>query len=217
VAVPQQASGRTKTLSYRVGKRSFDIALCLLMAPFVLPVCLLIALCSQIDSPGPVFYCHRRIGLYGKSFGMWKFRTMCKDADTVLHHYLEQHPELLQEWKTQHKLKNDPRVTRLGTFLRRTSLDELPQIWNVFKGSMSFVGPRPIVDAEVHKYGNHFQCFTEIRPGMTGLWQVSGRSTLSYEARIKLDVHYAREWSGMLDMKILLKTFSCVVNSDGAF
>lgn len=204
-------------LSYRVGKRVFDVTLCVLLAPLVASVCALIAVAARIDSPGPTFFRHRRIGLHGKSFGMWKFRTMCVDADAVLAKYFAAHPGLQQEWQMQHKLRDDPRVTRIGAFLRRTSLDELPQIWNVFRGTMSFVGPRPIVDAEVQKYGNHFKCFTEILPGITGLWQVSGRSTLSYTERIELDVRYAREWSCGLDMKILLRTLPCVLKSDGAF
>lgn len=204
-------------LSYRVGKRVFDLTLCVLLAPLAALLCTLIAIAARIDSPGPTFFRHRRIGLHGKSFGMWKFRTMCVDADEVLAEYLQQHPGLLLEWQMQHKLRDDPRVTRIGAFLRRTSLDELPQIWNVFMGTMSFVGPRPIVDAEVQKYGNHFKCFTEILPGITGLWQVSGRSGLTYAERIELDVRYAREWSCELDLKILLKTLPCVIKSDGAF
>jgi len=215
--VPPRTYRHAERLSYCVGKRMFDLAFCVLAAPLVAPLCALIAIAIRIDSPGPIFFRHRRIGLHGKCFHMWKFRTMCVDADAVLEEYLQQHPGLLQEWQMQHKLRYDPRVTKIGALLRRTSLDELPQIWNVLRGSMSFVGPRPIVDAEVQKYGNHFKCFTEILPGITGLWQVSGRSTLSYSQRIELDVRYSQEWSCKLDMKILMKTLSCVIKSDGAF
>lgn len=141
---------------------------------------------------------------------------MCQNADCELKRYLLQHPESMKEWCANHKLKRDPRVTRIGAILRRTSLDELPQIWNVLTGTMSFVGPRPIVDAEVQRYGTHFPYFTYMKPGVTGLWQISGRSTLPYEARVKLDVRYAREWSPLLDTMILLKTLPCVFRSDGA-
>ena len=202
--------------SYRVMKRLVDLTICVLVSPIAALVCALIALAVRLDSRGPVFYQHRRIGRNGTVFGMWKFRTMCENADAALDEYLLQTPESMKEWSANHKLKHDPRVTRIGAFLRRTSLDEVPQIWNVLNGTMSFVGPRPIVHAEIHRYGIHFSYFIYMKPGVTGLWQVSGRSALSYDDRVKLDVLYAREWSPLLDTKILLKTLPCVFRSHGA-
>lgn len=192
------------------------MTICAFLSPFAALACAAIALAIRVDSPGPVFYRHRRIGRNGIAFGMWKFRTMGRDADSTLERYLRQHPESMEEWCAKHKLRCDPRVTRIGALLRRTSLDELPQIWNVLNGTMSFVGPRPIVDAEVHRYGTHFSYFIYMRPGVTGLWQVSGRSALTYEDRVNLDVRYAREWSPLLDTKILLKTVPCVFRANGA-
>jgi lipopolysaccharide/colanic/teichoic acid biosynthesis glycosyltransferase len=148
---------------------------------------------------------------------MWKFRTMCINSGEVLERYLAAHPEARAEWRRAHKLKHDPRVTRVGQFLRRTSLDELPQLWNVMNGSMSLVGPRPIVAAEVEKYGEHFSDYCAVKPGVTGLWQVSGRSELTYSQRVQLDSRYAHEWSLRGDAKILLRTWSSVVNRDGAY
>lgn len=203
-------------ISYRITKRFVDLAICAFISPFAVLACVLIALAIRIDSTGPIFYRHKRIGRNGIAFGMWKFRTMCQDADSALERYLLQHPDSMKEWCAKHKLECDPRVTRIGALLRRASMDELPQIWNVLAGTMSFVGPRPIVDAEIPRYGKHFSYFAYMKPGVTGLWQVSGRSTLSYEARVKLDVRYAREWSPLLDTKILLRTVPCVFRPNGA-
>ena len=203
-------------VSYRILKRLVDLGICVCIAPVAALLIAAIAIAVRIDSPGTSFYRHKRIGRNGASFGMWKFRTMCMDADVNLEQYLLKHPGLMEEWSANHKLRRDPRVTRLGAILRRTSLDELPQIWNVFTGTMSFVGPRPIVDAEIQRYGAYFHYFAYMRPGMTGLWQVSGRSNLSYDTRVDLDVRYAREWSPLLDTKILFKTVPCLFHSNGA-
>jgi lipopolysaccharide/colanic/teichoic acid biosynthesis glycosyltransferase len=148
---------------------------------------------------------------------MWKFRTMCTNSGEVLERYLVAHPEARAEWRATHKLKCDPRVTRVGRYLRRNSLDELPQLWNVLNGSMSLVGPRPIVAAEVEKYGEFFCDYCTVKPGVTGLWQVSGRSELSYTQRVELDRDYAQNWSLGADAKILMRTWSSVVNRDGAY
>lgn len=148
---------------------------------------------------------------------MWKFRTMCVNSAEVLDDYLANHPSARSEWNRTHKLKQDPRITSVGLFLRRYSLDELPQIWNVVSGEMSLVGPRPIVAAEVEKYGECFHCYTRVKPGLTGLWQVSGRSKLSYDARVKLDCDYVKTWSLFSDIGILAITFKSVVNQDGAY
>jgi lipopolysaccharide/colanic/teichoic acid biosynthesis glycosyltransferase len=142
---------------------------------------------------------------------------MCVNSAEVLEEYLAQYPAARAEWNKTHKLRNDPRITRLGVFLRRYSLDELPQLWNVLIGQMSLVGPRPIVAAEVEKYGDCFDCYCRVKPGLTGMWQVSGRSRLSYDARVALDCEYVECWSLTKDTVILLKTFSSVVNQDGAF
>ena len=142
---------------------------------------------------------------------------MCLDSAEVLEEYLAKHPKARTEWNKTHKLRNDPRITPIGVFLRRYSLDELPQLWNVLTGQMSLVGPRPIVAAEVEKYGDFFDCYCRVKPGLTGLWQVSGRSELSYDARVALDCDYVNRWALRRDGVILLKTFSTVLNQDGAF
>lgn len=202
---------------YRVLKRSIDVALVLLFSPVILLVVAVVAALVKLGSRGPVFYSHRRIGKNGVFFSMWKFRTMCVDSAGLLEKYLEQNPDARTEWNKTHKLRKDPRVTRVGAFLRRYSLDEVPQLWNVVVGQMSLVGPRPIVAAEVEKYGDCFECYRRVVPGLTGMWQVSGRSELSYDARIALDCDYVGRWSLRRDLVILMRTFSSVVNQDGAF
>ena len=168
-------------------------------------------------SPGPIFFSHRRIRKNGAFFSMWKFRTMCVNSTEILDEYLKSHPEARAEWYASRKLRVDPRITPIGSFLRRFSLDELPQVWNVLTGTMSLVGPRPIVAAEVEKYADGFQCYCKVKPGLTGLWQVSGRSGISYDARVALDCEYVQKWSLARDLLILVKTFRAVVHQDGAF
>jgi Undecaprenyl-phosphate galactose phosphotransferase WbaP len=202
---------------YRVVKRTLDVGLVVCLCVVLLPVLLVIAAAVWLSSPGPILFSHRRIRRHGEFFTMWKFRTMCINSGEVLERYLITHPEARAEWRATHKLKCDPRVTRVGRFLRRTSLDELPQLWNVFNGTMSVVGPRPIVAAEVEKYGEQFWDYCSVKPGITGLWQVSGRSELSYEQRVDLDRQYAQNWSLGKDAKILMRTWSSVVNRDGAY
>ncbi len=202
---------------YRVVKRCSDVFLVILAMPLILLVLGLVSAVVMLSSPGPIFYSHRRIKKDGAFFSMWKFRTMCVNSAEVLENHLAQHPEARAEWNATHKLRKDPRITRLGIFLRRYSLDELPQLWNVLMGQMSLVGPRPIVAAEVEKYGDCFDCYCKVKPGLTGLWQVSGRSKLSYAERVALDCEYVERWSLAKDVVILLKTFSSVVNQDGAY
>ncbi|MEO8737805.1 MAG: sugar transferase [Edaphobacter sp.] len=202
---------------YRMIKRTLDVLLVLVLMPLALLALGIVASIVALSSPGPVLYSHRRIRKNGAFFSMWKFRTMCVNSAEVLEEYLAQHPEARVEWNKTHKLRNDPRITRVGLFLRRYSLDELPQLWNVLSGQMSLVGPRPIVAAEVEKYGDCFSCYCKVKPGLTGLWQVSGRSTLTYDARVALDCDYVQQWSLRKDVMILLKTFPSVVNQDGAF
>ena len=211
------ARGPEQTFQYRWLKRSLDLLLVFLCLPVLLPIIAAIALAIRLTSPGPIFFSHRRIRGHGRFFSMWKFRTMCVNSAEVLENYLAANPEARAEWKKDHKLKRDPRVTQMGEFLRRTSLDELPQVWNVLNGSMSLVGPRPIVAAEVEKYGVYFSDYCAVKPGVTGLWQVSGRSRISYAERVQLDRRYAGTWSFAGDLRILLRTLSSVVNQDGAY
>jgi Undecaprenyl-phosphate galactose phosphotransferase WbaP len=198
-------------------KDALDVALTLLGAAVVLPMVALIALWVKIDSPGPVFYAQSRIGQDGKEFQAWKFRTMVGNADQILARYLEENPSLREEWGRTYKLQNDPPITRLGRFLRRTSLDELPQLWNVLQGEMSLVGPRPIVKDEIPKYGKTFELYTKVKSGLTGLWQVSGRNDTSYEERVRLDTFYVRNWSVWLDFYILFRTIETVLFRKGAY
>ena len=204
-------------IRYRVFKRMMDLLCVLLALPILLPLLLLIAAVVKFTSPGPVFFSHRRICRNGAFFSMWKFRTMCINSAEVLEQHLSAYPAAREEWTRTHKLLCDPRITSVGRFLRRTSLDELPQIWNVLEGRMSLVGPRPIVAAEVEKYGAFFDFYCRVKPGVTGLWQVSGRSHLTYPQRVALDCSYVQQWSLFRDLRILLATAKSVINRDGAY
>ncbi len=213
----RQYPGPQRFFRYRVVKRTLDIVLVILASPVLLPLFLGIAAAVRFSSPGPVLFSHRRIRKHGEFFSMWKFRTMCVDSAQVLEDHLAANPEARREWRETHKLKRDPRVTRVGFFLRRMSLDEVPQFWNVLHGAMSLVGPRPIVAAEVEKYGEYFEEYCKVKPGLTGLWQVSGRNEVSYEKRVQLDCRYVHSWSLLGDVKIMSQTLSSVVNQDGAY
>jgi Undecaprenyl-phosphate galactose phosphotransferase WbaP len=202
---------------YRVIKRCLDVILILLCSPVILLMIGAVAILVVLSSPGPIFYSHRRIRKNGAFFSMWKFRTMCVNSAEVLEDHLAKHPEARAEWNQTHKLRHDPRITRIGAILRRYSLDELPQFWNVLAGHMTLVGPRPIVAAEVEKYGDCFDCYCRVKPGLTGLWQVSGRSELTYDERVALDCEYVNHWSLRRDLRILMRTFTAVVNQDGAY
>jgi lipopolysaccharide/colanic/teichoic acid biosynthesis glycosyltransferase len=196
----------------RVIKRSGDIVFSLAVLTLGSPVFLLLGLLVKLTSRGPVFYVQQRVGRGYRSFGCIKFRTMRRDADKVLSAVLAQSPDLQEEFRNDFKLKNDPRITRLGKFLRRSSLDELPQFLNVLWGEMSVVGPRPIVRKELPRYGDRMDEVLAVRPGLTGLWQVSGRNNLSYEKRVKLDVRYARHRSLRLDLNIIARTFLVILD-----
>lgn len=198
-------------------KRFLDIALVVVGGSLILPYILLIALLIKITSPGPVLYQQSRVGKNGKIIMIWKFRTMVNNAEKHLEKLLNENPSMLSEWQTKQKLKNDPRITKIGRFLRKYSLDELPQIWNVLKGEMSLVGPRPCLENQLPLYGTTTQIYTSVQPGITGLWQVSGRNNTSYEERVRLDEQYVRNWSLWLDFIILLKTFWVVIKHDGAY
>lgn len=182
-----------------------------------LPIYFMISILIYVDSPGPVLFSHRRIGRNGKMFDCYKFRTMVPNAHAELQRYLATHPESLQEWQESYKLKEDPRITRIGHLLRKSSLDELPQFLNVLKGEMSLVGPRPIVQEEVARYGQFIEDFYLVKPGITGLWQVSGRNDISYDDRVRMDSWYVRNWSVWLDLVILLKTVKYVLSGKGAY
>ena len=200
----------------RVGKRTFDIVVSLSALLVLSPLLLAIAACVWLTSPGPLLFRNSRIGLRGKSFKAWKFRSMVPNADSVLANYLKEHPELQAEWDRDCKLKNDPRITWIGKFIRRTSLDELPQLWNVLVGEMSLVGPRPILTEEIEKYGLTFREYRQVVPGITGLWQVSGRNNTTYEERLFYVEHYVRHWSPWMDLYILIRTVRTVLFCEGA-
>jgi len=195
----------------RTLKRSGDVLFSLMVLGFGSPLFLLLALLVQISSPGPVFYVQRRVGRGYRRFGCIKFRTMRADADAVLAQVLEESPEMRAEFERDFKLRDDPRITPIGRFLRRSSLDELPQFFNVLRGEMSVVGPRPIVDKEIERYSDYMDEVLSVRPGLTGLWQVSGRNNLSYAKRVRLDLAYARGRSFFLDLAIILRTFGVLL------
>jgi len=205
-----------------LAKRFMDLSLVVLASPFWLPLVLLIAFAIKIGDPGPVFYRQSRVGRYRQPFKAIKFRSMVCNADRRLRDYLESHPELQAEWKLTHKLKQDPRVTRIGQFLRKTSLDELPQLWNVLVGEMSLVGPRPIIDCGdydreyIQEYPEVFELYQMVRPGITGLWQVSGRNATSYDQRVYYDRFYLQNWSLTLDIFILWRTIKTALLREGA-
>ena len=194
-----------------------DLALCFACAPIAAPLCAAIAVWIALDSEGSPIYKQARLGKDGKIFKIYKFRTMAKDAEEKLDACLASDPSLAREWEDNHKLKVDPRLTRAGRFLRKTSLDELPQILNIFLGDMSFVGPRPIVAEEIKKYGRYFAEYRGTRPGLTGLWQITGRNNSAYRRRVACDVFYIRNWSALLDIKILLRTIPAALGGDGAY
>lgn len=199
-------------------KRAFDIVFSLCVLIFGLPLLFAIALAVRLTSRGKIIYAHERIGRGGISFKCYKFRTMRKDADRRLKALLESNPELRNEWETRRKLKNDPRITPIGAFLRKTSMDELPQFWNILKGDLSLVGPRPVVRAELDKHYRHKAAkILSVRPGLTGIWQVSGRSDTSYQTRVKLDEKYVDTQSMLLDVKLVLQTIPAILNSRGAY
>jgi Undecaprenyl-phosphate galactose phosphotransferase WbaP len=198
-------------------KRAIDYLITLILLPLIMPLFIFIALLVKITSKGPIIFSHERVGKGGKIFKCYKFRTMYIDAEEKLKQILETNPEVKVEWETKYKLTNDPRVTPIGKFLRKTSLDELPQIFNVLKGEMSLIGPRPVTKEELDKYYKEkAELYCLIPPGITGLWQVSGRSNLTYEERVNLDCWYIRNWSLWLDLVILLKTVKVVLKGEGA-
>ncbi len=200
----------------KILKRCFDVAVSASVLLLGSPILLWIAF-RVAGSKGPIFYGHNRVGQDGKTFACYKFRTMLPNATELLQELLDNDPEARAEWDRDFKLKNDPRITPIGHVLRKTSLDELPQLWNVLKGEMSLVGPRPIVQAELERYGDQVDYYLKAKPGITGLWQISGRNDISYDSRVFLDAWYVKNWSFFTDVVILLKTVKVIFRREGAY
>lgn len=198
-------------------KRLCDIILSILGSSFTLPLGLCIALWIRWDSRGPALYTQNRVGYGGEIIKVFKFRTMVVDADAVLQSHLDADPTFAEEWQSDRKLKQDPRLTRVGRILRKTSLDELPQLWNVLLGNMSLVGPRPIVQDEIAKYGPVFEEYCMVKPGITGMWQISGRNNTTYQERVRHDHYYVSNWSVWMDLWILARTIPVVIMGKGAY
>jgi Undecaprenyl-phosphate galactose phosphotransferase WbaP len=202
----------------RVVKRTIDLASSTLLLLLLLPIIAIISLSIVVESGFPVFYLDKRLGYGGWIFHMWKFRTMAQHSAEVLNRHLATNSELQREWAQYQKLRNDPRITRVGRVLRKTSLDELPQLWNVIRGEMSLVGPRPrLLEVNVPKHQAVNNLYAKTTPGLTGLWQVSGRSRTTYEERIAYDAYYIRNWSVWMDIYLLAKTIGVVIRGDGAY
>ncbi len=209
---------RLKSRLRRAVKLLFDMLLAILLLPVLLPVMAIIALFIKKEEPeGSIFFRQERLGKDGKLFVCYKFRTMKEDSEKLLQDYLSKHPEEIEYYEKYHKYINDPRVTKIGAFLRKTSLDELPQIFNVLKVEMSFVGPRPYMPNEKDKIGESFETIAKVRPGITGLWQVSGRSEIDFYSRVEMDVWYIRNWNLWMDIVILTKTAKAVLAKEGAY
>lgn len=200
----------------RLIKRCFDLVVSASVLTLASPLFLYIAF--KVSRSGrPIFFGHTRVGQHNQPFKCYKFRTMAPNADQLLAELLARDPEARAEWERDFKLKNDPRITPIGHFLRKTSLDEIPQLWNVLKGDMSLVGPRPVVTAELERYGNQIDYYLEAKPGITGLWQISGRNDVSYDTRVYLDAWYVKNWSLFNDIVILLRTVKVIFRKDGAY
>ena len=201
----------------RWAKRLFDLVATISGGLLISPILLLLAVIVGIDNKGRIIFAHRRVGKGGKLFPCYKFQSMVPDAQKRLEEYLAENPEARKEWEESFKLTNDPRVTKLGAFLRKTSLDELPQLWNVLMGDMSLVGPRPIVTKEIERYGDYIREYYMVPPGITGMWQVNGRSDTTYEERVAMDTWYVRNWSVWIDLVYLFKTVKTVFTGKGAY
>lgn len=197
-------------------KRLVDLAILFFGGILLAPILAFIAIMIKCTSPGPVFYVHERIGRRGKPLRVWKFRSMAIDADSRLEKLLSENPDLRAEWNASHKLQNDPRITRFGKFLRKSSLDEMPQLLNILKGEMSFIGPRPVTSDEIEKYGEKFEYIFSVKPGLSGMWQVSGRSDTDYAERVAFDSYYIQNWSLWLDIWLIFRTIGVVVTGKGA-
>ena len=198
-------------------KRILDILIVLFFSPLWIPLMIILAFLTKITSKGPIFYGHKRIGKNHKEIKCWKFRSMCTNSQEILEQILATDPIRRAEWEKDRKFLDDPRVTKFGKLLRKTSLDELPQIFNILKGDMSLVGPRPVTEPELIKYGKYQDYVLSVLPGLSGMWQISGRSDTGYEERISFDSYYIQNWSIWLDIWILLKTIWVVISGKGAY
>lgn len=210
ITIPQQ---RTSVSVYKYMKRGLDIILSLIGIVLLSPIFLIIAVAIKIDSKGPVIFTHRRIGKNGKVIGLYKFRSMVNNAEDLIKKFT---PEQMEEYKKNYKLQNDPRITRVGKFLRKTSLDELPQLFNILKGDLSIIGPRPVIGEELEKYGFNKNKFLSVTPGLTGFWAANGRSDTTYEQRMAMELFYVDHMSWKLDCKVFLKTVLSVIKREGA-
>ena len=219
---PSETSNTALTHSWpwppsQMSGRLLDVIVALLALALLGPLMVFLALAVALQGDGPVLFRHTRVGKGGVAFQVLKFRSMAVDGDRILAEHLRDNPQAAAEWACDHKLKNDPRVGALGALLRTSSLDELPQLFNVLRGEMSIVGPRPIVQAEVLRYGRAFASYSTVRPGITGLWQVSGRNNISYRRRIAMDAVYSRRKNVMLDLRLMLATVPAVLARRGSY
>lgn len=207
-----------KKVLYKITKRAIDIIGAIIGIILLIPTIILVYIARKIlkEDQGPLFYKQLRYGKNGKIFRLYKFRSMCINADKKLKEYLDNNEDAKNEFEKTHKLQKDPRITKLGNFLRKTSLDELPQMMNILKGEMSFVGPRPVISEEVEEYGVNKDKFLSVTPGLTGYWQVNGRSNTTYEERMLMELYYVENCSLWLDTKIFFKTFITVFKKEGA-
>ena len=201
----------------QLSSRALDIFVAATALLLLAPLLTLVALAVFLTDRGPVFFAHKRLGQHGRSFGCLKFRSMVVDSQERLNLLLESDPVARAEWHRDHKLRNDPRITSIGNFLRKSSIDELPQLWNVLCGHMSIVGPRPVVDAERERYGRYYRYYTAVKPGITGLWQVNGRNDVSYRRRVACDVVYARRYSLLFNAGIMARTVPAVLLNRGSY
>ena len=212
VIVPKIAKKASK-INYMSVKRVFDLVSSTIGLIMLSPIFLILAIIVKLDSKGPVFFAHTRYGKNGKKFKMYKFRTMYENAQDMINDFT---PEQMKEWKENFKLQDDPRITKVGKFLRKTSLDELPQIVNIIKGDLSIIGPRPVIEEELEKYGENKEKFLSVTPGLTGYWQANGRSSTTYEQRMEMELYYIDHISPKLDFKIFFKTIESVIKKEGA-
>lgn len=214
----EATENKKSNIVYKFVKRVIDIIGSIIGMVILIPVTAILYIVRKIlkEDDGPLFYEHLRYGKNGKQFRLYKFRSMCMNADDKLKEYLELNEEAQKEFEENQKLQHDPRITKLGSFLRKTSLDELPQMLNILKGEMSFVGPRPVVKGEIEKYGANKGKFLSVKPGLTGYWQVNGRSNTTYEERMNMELYYVDNCSLWLDIKIFFKTFIAVFKKEGA-
>ena len=212
VIVPKIAKGASK-INYISVKRIIDVIISTIGLIVLSPIFLILAIIIKLDSKGPVFFAHTRYGKDGKKFKMYKFRTMYENAQDMINDFT---PEQMKEWKENFKLQDDPRITKVGKFLRKTSLDELPQIVNIIKGDLSIIGPRPVIEEELEKYGDNKDKFLSVTPGLTGYWQANGRSSITYEQRMEMELYYIDNISPKLDVKIFFKTIESVIKKEGA-